>query len=101
MTMERYWADVRTSLRIFRRSPALAVSAILALAMGVGFPTTMFSIVRGATRSLPFHHPDQIVALTAHRFAADSISTRAASTSSPGPARNAASAAWARSRNRT
>ena len=62
--MERYWPDVRTSLRIFRRSPALALSAVLALAMGVGFTTTMFSIVRGATRSLPFDHPDQIVALT-------------------------------------
>src|SRR5262245_9792837 len=64
MTMERYWADVRVSLRIFRRSPALAVSAILALAMGIGFTTTMFSIVRGGTRSLPFENPDQIVALT-------------------------------------
>ena len=62
--MERYWPDVRTSLRIFRRSPALAFSAVLALAMGAGFTTTMFSIVRGATRSLPFDHPDQIVALT-------------------------------------
>jgi hypothetical protein len=62
--MERYWPDIRASLRIFRRSPALALSAVLALAMGVGFTTTMFSIVRGATRSLPFDHPDQIVALT-------------------------------------
>ena len=62
--MERYWPDIRTSLRIFRRGPALAASAVLALAMGVGFTTMMFSIVRGATRSLPFDHPDQIVALT-------------------------------------
>ena len=61
--MERYWPDVRTSRLIFRRSPALALSAVLALAMGVGFTTTMFSIVRGGTRSLPFEHPDQIVAL--------------------------------------
>jgi predicted permease len=62
--MERYWSDVRVSIRIFRRSPALALSAIIALAMGIGFTTTMFSIVRGATRPLPFHNPDQIVALT-------------------------------------
>jgi len=62
--MERYWHDVRTSLRIFRRSPALALSAVLALAMGIGFTTTMFSIVRGGTRSLPVDRPEQIVALT-------------------------------------
>jgi len=62
--MERYWSDVRGSLRIFRRSPALAMSAIIALAMGIGFTTTMFSIVRGGTRSLPFDRPDQIVSLT-------------------------------------
>jgi putative ABC transport system permease protein len=64
MTMERYWSDARMSLRIFRRSPALALSAVIALAMGIGFTTTMFSIVRGGTRPLPVENPDQIVALT-------------------------------------
>jgi putative ABC transport system permease protein len=62
--MGRYWSDARVSLRIFRRSPALALSAVLALAMGIGFTTTMFSIVRGGTRSLPFENRDRIVALT-------------------------------------
>lgn len=38
------------------------MSAIIALAVGIGFTTT--SIVRGGTRSLPFDRPDQIVALT-------------------------------------
>jgi putative ABC transport system permease protein len=52
------------SLRIFRRSPFLALSAVLALAMGIGFTTKMFSIVRGGTHSLPVRHPDRIVALT-------------------------------------
>jgi predicted permease len=64
MTVEQLWSDARMSLRIFRRSPALALSAVIALAMGIGFTTTMFSIVRGGTRSLPFVNPDQIVALT-------------------------------------
>jgi predicted permease len=62
--MEQLWSDARMSLRIFRRSPALALSAVLALAMGIGFTTTMFSIVRGGTRALPVESPDQIVALT-------------------------------------
>jgi ABC-type antimicrobial peptide transport system permease subunit len=39
-------APARMSLRIFRRSPALALSAVLALAMGIGSTTTMFSIAR-------------------------------------------------------
>jgi hypothetical protein len=34
--------------------PFVAIVSILALAMGTGFTTTMFRIVRGATRSLPF-----------------------------------------------
>ena len=62
--MEQLWSDARMSLRIFRRSPALALSAVIALAMGIGFTTTMFSIVRGGTRALPVENPDQIVALT-------------------------------------
>ncbi|HEX6052498.1 MAG TPA: ADOP family duplicated permease [Gemmatimonadaceae bacterium] len=64
MTVEQLWCDARMSLRIFRRSPALALSAVIALAMGIGFTTTMFSIVRGGTRPLPVENPDQIVALT-------------------------------------
>ena len=62
--MERYLTDLRISLRIFRRSPTLALSAVVALAIGIGLTTTMFSIVRGGTRPLPFEHPEQLVALT-------------------------------------
>jgi predicted permease len=62
-TVDRYLSDVRASLRIFRRSPGLAVSSVAALAMGIGFTTTMFSIVYGATRSLPFARPETLVAV--------------------------------------
>lgn len=62
--MEPYLSDVRTSLRILRRSAGLALSAVAALAMGIGFTTIMFSIVHGATRKLPFATPDELVALT-------------------------------------
>ena len=64
MTMEQLWSDARMSLRIFRRSPVLALSAVIALALGLGFTTTMYSIVRGGTRPLPVENPDRIVALT-------------------------------------
>ena len=62
--MDRYLSDVRASLRIFRRSPGLSVSAIAALAMGIGFTTTMFSIVYGGTRELPFAQPEELVVVT-------------------------------------
>jgi putative ABC transport system permease protein len=50
-------------VRIWRSSPYVALVAIVALAMGIGFTTTMFSIVHGATRPLPFDEPDEIVAV--------------------------------------
>jgi predicted permease len=61
--MERYLSDARTSLRILRRSPGLSLSAVAALAMGIGFTTIMFSIVRGGTRDLPFADAHELVAL--------------------------------------
>jgi len=62
--MERYLFDLRTILRGLRRSPGLVLSAVTALAMGIGFTTTMFSIVHGGTRDLPFPKPHELVAIT-------------------------------------
>ncbi len=62
--MHRYLFDVRSSWRTLRRSPGLALSAVAALAMGIGFTTIIFSIVHGATRDLPFAEPEQLVALS-------------------------------------
>ena len=39
------------------------MTAVIALAVGIGFTTTMFSIVHGATRSLPFDEPHELVAI--------------------------------------
>src|SRR5688572_4367549 len=50
-------------MKIWRQSPFVAGLAVLALAMGIGFTTTMFSIVRGATRPLPFTDAHEIVAI--------------------------------------
>jgi predicted permease len=41
----------------------VAITAVIALGMGIGFTTTMFSIVHGATRSLPFDDPQELVAI--------------------------------------
>jgi putative ABC transport system permease protein len=62
--MDRWVLDVRATLRALRRSPGTAFIAVVALAMGIGFTTTMFSIVHGATRSLPFDEPEELVIVT-------------------------------------
>ncbi len=56
--------DFRAALRTLRRSPGLALSAVVTLAMGIGFTTTMFSIVHGGTRELPFDRPRELVVVT-------------------------------------
>ena len=50
-------------MRIWRSSPFVAIVAVIALGMGIGFTTTMFSIVHGGTRPLPFADPDKLIAL--------------------------------------
>jgi len=61
--MEGFLSELRSSARILRRSPGLSLSAIMALAMGIGFTTIMFSIVHGGTRKLPFPEPGELVAV--------------------------------------
>ena len=62
--MDRYLVDLKSSLRLLARSPGLALSAVAALAMGIGFPTAMFSIIHGGTRDLPFDQPHELMVLT-------------------------------------
>lgn len=62
--MDGFLSDLRHSLVGLRRSPWLAATAVVALAMGIGFTTTMFSIVRGGTRNLPFDQSHELMAVT-------------------------------------
>ena len=56
--------DVRHALRSLRRSPAFATVAILALAVGIGGNTAIFSVV-DATRAqaIPYEDPERLVNL--------------------------------------
>lgn len=57
-------ADLRYALRIFRRSPGFAATAVLSLATGIAVATGLFSIVNATLLNpFPFADADQIVRL--------------------------------------
>lgn len=56
--------DVRYGLRMIRRRPGTSLLGVLALALGIGLTTTMFSIVEGVLlRGLPYDEQDRLVAI--------------------------------------
>src|SRR5262245_33710528 len=56
--------DLRYTLRILLRNPVFTLTAVLALALGIGASTAVFSVVdRILFRSLPYTHEDRLVSL--------------------------------------
>jgi putative ABC transport system permease protein len=56
--------DLKYALRVFGRAPRLTVPAIIALALGIGATSAIFSVVRGVMlRPLPYQDPDRIVSV--------------------------------------
>ncbi|HJQ20776.1 MAG TPA: ABC transporter permease [Gemmatimonadaceae bacterium] len=56
--------DLHFGSRTLRKHPGLSLVAVLALTLGIGLTTTMFSIVYGALmKGLPFRDADRIVLL--------------------------------------
>ena len=56
--------DLRQVIRLFRREPSFAATAIVTLALGIGVNTALFAVVDAALlRPLPFERADDLVVL--------------------------------------
>lgn len=63
--MSSFLSELRFAFRSLRSQPGLSTIGVVALAMGIGFTTIMFSIVHGALyRGLPFPDGDRIYHLS-------------------------------------
>jgi predicted permease len=60
--LESLWADIRYALRQLARSPGFALTAVLALSLGVGAASAIFSVIDAVLlRPLPFANQDRLV----------------------------------------
>jgi predicted permease len=70
--MESLWKDFKYSARMLLKAPGNTVVSIIALALGIGLTTTMFSITYGVIfRGLPFEESHRLMWLERNNLAED------------------------------
>ncbi|MDA2938722.1 ABC transporter permease [Acidobacteria bacterium AH-259-A15] len=63
--MQTLWQDLRYGIRMLFKNPVITVSAVLALAIGIGANSSIFSLVNSLLLSpLPFEEPEKIMRLS-------------------------------------
>src|SRR6516225_10616413 len=61
------WQDLKFALRTLRKNPGFSLVAVLALALGIGANSAIFSVVDSLVlRPLPFPQAEQLVTVRNH-----------------------------------
>src|SRR4029077_9724222 len=63
--METFWKDLRYAFRMLLKSPGFTLVAVLALGLGIGANTAIFSVFNGMLwRPLPVKNPQELVSVS-------------------------------------